>query len=391
MKKILIFIVLAIVLVFTGWRKLKSGQRQPRYQTAKVERGTIVSSMSVSGQIISANIINVTTQASGIVKKVFVQDGQVVKTGQKIVEITLDRSGQQQNASAWSNYLSAKNSLESAKTTLYTLNSSMWAANQKFINDAVARNLPTNDPTYIQQSSDWLAAEAKYKNQQNVIAQAQIALNNAYLAYQQSSPVVTSPATGTIIGLAVIEGMSLSGESQKVAVIQNQANPLATFNLSEIDLPKVKVGQKAIITLDSLADKTFTGKVSAIDRTGSVTSGVTNYPLIISFDTSTPEILPNMAASANIIIESKNDVLLVPSGAIQNINGTTVARVLKNGKEQQVLVETGLTSESQTEIVSGLAEGDEVISGTVSDQAQQFGTSPFGGFGARGGQMFIRR
>lgn len=387
-----------IGLVFTAGRLIK-GKAQPTiYQTAKVEKGTIISTVSASGQIISTNIVNVTTQASGVVKKVYVQDGAQVSAGQKMVELTLDSAGQQKNAAAWSSYLSAKNSFESAKATLYSLDSQMWSANQKFINDAVARGLATNDPTYIQEHDDWFSAEAKYKNQQQVITQAQASVNSVWLSYQQSSPMVAAPISGTILGLSVAEGMVLSSSSssdsvssQKVAVIQNPANPLGTFNISEIDVPRIKAGQKATVILDSLLGKTFTGKLVAIDRTGTVTSGVTNYAAIIQLDTTSAEILPNMAASANIIVDSKNNVLLVPSSAIQNINGETVVRALRDGEEQSLPVETGLSSDTQTEIISGLNEGEEVISGTVSSTSSQgnngsvFSGGGFGGAFRSGG------
>ena len=305
---------LIVAIAFLSWRVFGRKQDQVQYQTARVEKGTIVSSVSASGQILTANIIDVTSNASGLVSQVYVKDGEMVTAGQKILELVLDTDSKQRSASAYSAYLSAKNSLDSAQTTLWTLDSAMWAANQKFINDAVARSLLDYDPTYIQQHDDWLAAEAKYKSQQAVITQAQRAVSNAWLAYQLVSPTVTAPMAGTITNITYTEGMSLGGTSdtgQRIAVIKAQGNPLATFNLSEIDVSKVKPGQKATIKLDSLTDKTFTGKVATVDRVGSVTSGVTNYPVVIKFDTEAPEVLPNMSATASIILEAKNEVLLL--------------------------------------------------------------------------------
>ncbi len=399
MQKILIpkksfRIVILLVLVggagLVGWRFFGKTQPTTQYQTAAVERGTLVSSVSVSGQILSANIVNVTTNAQGVVKKVFVKERDKVITGQKILELILDLAGQQKNAAAYSSYLSAKNSLASAQASLYTLESQRSVAKKKLVDDALTKALALDDPIYVQEYSDWQAAEAKYNNQGAVIDQAKIAVNNAWLSYQLTSATVTAPSVGTISSLTAVEGLSVgqgsSGSdttvSQKVAVIQTEANPLATFNLSEIDVSKVKAGQKATITLDSFSDKTFTGKVASVDRTGSTTSGVTSYPAIVQFDTQTPEILPNMAASAEIIIEAKDDVLSVPSAAIQTQNEQSTVRVLKSGQVQSVPVETGLTSATQTEIISGLSEGDEVVTSTVSNgTGQSSGSSPFGGGG----------
>lgn len=393
-KKIVIGIILTAAII-GAWRLFSKKTPTPQYQTTKVEKGMIISSTSASGQMVAANYIEINTKAKGIVKKVYVQEDAKVSSGQKIAEIELDRDGQQANTQAYSSHLSAKNSLESAKTTLYTLQSSMFAANQKFINDAAARGLVTGDPTYIQQNADWLAAEAKYKNQQAVIVQAQISLTNTWQTYLVTSPTITSPVSGTIKSITLAEGMNINSgatTSTRIAIIQSEGTPIATFNLSEIDIPKVKIGKKATIKLDSISDKTFTGKVVSVDKIGTVSSGVTSYPVTIKFDTKVEEILPNMSAIANIILDSKDDVLLVPSGAIQQQGNQNVVRVIQEGKPQIVIVETGLTSDTQTEIISGLSEGDEIVISTISNGSQPEGKSVFSsGFGGAAGRMIIGR
>lgn len=384
-----------LFLVLLGWRIFGKKPAKVQYLTAKVEKGTIIASVSASGQILTANIINITSNASGLVKKIYVKDGDRVTAGQKILELILDADSRQRNSSAYSSYLSAKNSLDSAVVTLWTLDSAMWAANRAFINDAVSRGLPVDDPTYIQENDNWLAAEAKYKNQKNVVAQLQVNLNNSWQAYQAISPIITAPMSGTVTNLTYTEGMNLGGTSdasQRIAIIRAEGNPLATFNLSEIDVVKVKPGQKATIKLDSLTDKTFTGKVATVDRIGSVTSGVTNYLIVIKFDTEAPEVLANMSATASIILEAKDDVLLVPSVSIRVQGEQNTVRILKDKKEETVVVETGLTSDTQTEIISGISEGDEVITSTTTSTSTRQGTSssPFSGQLRIGGGGFGR-
>jgi multidrug efflux pump subunit AcrA (membrane-fusion protein) len=96
-----------------------------------------------------------------------------------------------------------------------------------------------------------------------------------------------------------------------------------------------------------------------------------------------------MAATANIIIETKSDVLTVPSGAVQGDGDQTYVVVVKDGREQNTPVAVGISSDTRTEIVSGVTEGDEVVTGTISQETQSrsTGTSPFGGFG---GTRFMR-
>jgi len=405
-KRRVIGALVVLGLLYFGYTKLfKSTSSTVQTQTSQVTKGTIVSSVSASGAILSANILPVTTSASGVVTNVSVKDGQKVVKGQKIAELELDANGARENSSAYAAYLSAKNSVDAANTQLLTLQSAMFSANSKLINDAVHRSLTTDDPTYVQENADWLAAQNKYNQQSSVISQSKVALNNTWLTYQNSSNIIYAPYSGTIENITIVPGMTLtsssstsstsgtsSGNGQRVAVVQTEGTPLATFNISEVDVSKIVQGQKATITLDSISGKTFTGKVLTVDKIGTTTSNVTNYPVIVQFDSTAPEILPNMAANANIILDTKDQVLLVPNAAITSSNGQTTVRVMKNGQEQTVQVETGLTSDTQTEIISGVSEGDTVITGTTnSTGTTTTGTrSVFSTFGGGGGARIGR-
>lgn len=361
------------------------------YQTSTVQKGTIVSTVSASGKALTAGILNINTQASGVVKKVYVKDDQTIYSGQKIADITLDSAGMLAYSQALASYLSAKNSVTSANTSYYTLQAAEFAANQKFINDAVARNLSTTDPTYIQEYDAWKASEANFLAQQTSVSQANASLTNAAINLQQNSPVITSPFAGKIGNIGLVEGMIIGGSSLRMATIENETTPIVQVTLSEIDVPKVKVGQKATITFDSITDKTYTGVVTTVDRIGTVTSNVTSYTVNIKLDTKSPDILPNMAATADIAIATKVDVLMAPSSAITTQGGQSLAKTLKNGVEVDVPVEIGISSDTETEIVSGLSEGETVITGTVATTTSTpattrsvFSTGGFGG-AIRGG------
>ncbi len=244
-----------------------------------------------------------------------------------------------------------------------------------------------------------MAAEAQYKNQQGQIAQTQSSLNSAWLSYQSASSNIASPMDGTISDITIVPGMQLntsySGNnvsSQIVAAIKTSGNPVVTVSLSEVDVVSVKTGDKATLSFDALPDKTFTGKVLGINTTGSVSSGVTSYPAIIQLDTPNDVILPNMSATANIITNIKNDVLTVPSTSVQTVSGQPTVRVLKNGQMSNVIVETGLTSDTQTEIISGLSEGETVVTSLITSTSGSSGSSsPFSGglrIGGLGGGGF---
>ena len=99
-----------------------------------------------------------------------------------------------------------------------------------------------------------------------------------------------------------------------------------------------------------------------------------------------------MAVNANIILDSKSDILLVPLNAVQSQNGQLTIRIMRNGQVENIPVETGLSSDTQTEIISGISEGDEIITNIIvpSNGSQTTGSSPFGGAGA-GGIMRMSR
>lgn len=397
-----IALIIAILFVLGGWRLYitsNASSTKTQYVTEQAQKGTLIVTVSASGIVSSANTGAVTTGVSGVVKKIFVKNGQIVKSGEKIAEMDLDQESKQKYASAIASYNSAKNSVESAKTNLYSLQSKMFASNEKFMNGAAELGLGTGDTVYIQQNSDWLASEATYKNQQQVIAQTQASLSSAYLSLQQSSPIIYAPISGTINGLSLQVGSILTAQStslgastaQRIASIKTQAEPTITVNLTEIDIPKVKIGNNATLMFDALPGKTYTGSIVSIDAVGAVSSGVTTYPAVIKLDTATSDIFANMSAQASIITETKDGILLVPTSAVQTQNGQSTVRVMKNNKPQQVQVELGTSSATQVEIISGVNEGDIVITSSIqsSTATQKTGTqsqSPFSMFGGGAGR-----
>lgn len=398
-KKLKIFLIVICVLVIGLfiYQVAKPKTAKISYQTTIIEKGTLINSISASGAITSSGVMNITTSVSGIVKAVYVKEGQKITKGQKIAEIITDQSSAQKQASAWASYLSAKNSVESAKSTMYSLDSTMWSVNQKFINDAVMRGLSVNDPTYIQQHDDWLAAEMKYKNQQAVVDQAQASLNSAWYSYQQASPIIYAPMAGIITNLLIAPGIavgttdssSTTSTGQAIGVVQSDSdNTLAVVNLSEIDSIGVKNEQKVTLTIDALPDKTYTGIVLFVNKSGTTSSGVTTYPTTIKFDNKVVDVNPGMAVSAEIITLIKNDIILIPSTAVTTNNDQSTVEVMKNGQPTTVAVELGLSNDSQTEITSGLTEGDLVITSTTSNQqlpTNNSQTSPFSGLSRTSG------
>ena len=415
--RIVIAGIMLIVLVYAGWNIFGNKPQQPQYQTAQAEKGTLVTSVSASGNISTGASATINTSATGIVTQVYVKNGDAVTQGQKIADVTLDQDSLQRQTAALASYQSAQNNLNTAKSKMNSLQSALFKANQTFVNDKGVANPIVDDPKYIEERADWLQAESDYNNQAGVISQAQTALTSLWLSYQQISPSITAPASGIISNLTIAPGLSISGNqtsssntssnstgnssnnssSQSVGEITLPSGQLqATVNLSEIDVTKVKPGQKATITLDAFPNQTFTGKVLSINTNGQVSSGVTTYPTTIVLDNNLSNIYPNMAATAKIITNIKDNVILVPSAAVQTANGQSTVRVLKNGQVTQVAVTVGDSNDTEAEITSGINVGDTVITSVLSTTGttSQGGSSPFSsfsggrGFGGGGGAVF---
>lgn len=416
-KKIGITIFICMILGGVIYFTQNNTKNTTTYQTAKAEKGTLVITVTGSGTVSSVNNTQISTQATGVVAKRYVKDGDRVKTGDKIMEIELDLEGKQTSSQAWSNYQSAKNNVDSAQANMYSLQSTMFSNWDSFMKiaqngtyqyeDGSPNNINRSLPEFHIANDNWLAAEAKYKLQQQVVNQAQTALNSAWLSYQKASSTVYAPITGTISGLALQEGSVITSNAStqnsnvsntKIANVKTDATPVVSINLTEIDVPKITIGNKATITLDSYPDKTFTGKVVSIDTVGSVSSGVTTYPTVIKLDTDTTTILPNMSVSATIITATKRNVLQVPTSSIMGETGAFYVRVMKSGKVEEKSVETGVASDSQTEILSGISEGEEIVTSvntSTTTTKSTTTTSPFSMFGGgaarTGGAVRISR
>jgi HlyD family secretion protein len=418
LKKKIIFLVIIIGLgIFTRQMIVRLQKNQVTYETAQAEKETLINSISASGTITSGNNTTVTTKVSGVVKKVYVTNGDKVVKGQKIAEIDLDDYAQERQTAAWVKYLEATEAVKEAEKAKVTADIDMWEARQDVLDAQEAyddknennTNPATNeaytagekmiiDKTLDESKKAFTVAESKYLNADADIANAKAKVAAALRDYQENSAMIIAPASGVISDLMLAPDLviaansstsSTSGativSSQTIGKISNSSGQLiASVNITEIDVLSVKANQKVTLTLDAYPDKSFTGKVLAVNTSGSVSSGVTSYPVTILLDPVELDIYPNMAVSAEIITNLKTDVILVPTTAVTSVNGQSSVQIKKDGKISTVQVEIGDANDSQTEIISGLNEGDEVVTAVItsSSSTQKSGaTSPFSGLG----------
>ncbi len=187
-------------------------------------------------------------------------------------------------------------------------------------------------------------------------------------------------------GATTTSQSSSSSSSQAAVVIQNLGSLKASVQISEVDIYKVAPGQKVSLVFDAVENLTLTGKVEKIDVIGSVSSGVVNYNVTIGLDTSDARLKPGMSVSATVTTAVKQDVLTVPNAAVKTQGTSHYVEILQNGAPRQQTVTIGLTNDTSTEIMSGLSEGDAVITQTINPNAAAGQTSqPSSGLGGLGG------
>ncbi|HAX38696.1 MAG: Efflux transporter, RND family, MFP subunit [Candidatus Azambacteria bacterium GW2011_GWE1_42_9] len=169
---------------------------------------------------------------------------------------------------------------------------------------------------------------------------------------------------------------------------------IAEISLNEIDVAKVKTGQKVTLTFDAVSNLTITGQVAEVDAVGTVSQGVVTYIVKIAFDAQPARpaggddrIKPGMSVSAAIITEAKPNVLLVPNSAVKSQNRTSyveivdgddkslaltanVSGTILNNSPRRQQIEIGTASDEFTEITSGLNEGDVIVTRTIQPTAQ---------------------
>ncbi len=191
---------------------------------------------------------------------------------------------------------------------------------------------------------------------------------------------------GVIASIDVKKGESVSSNTVATLITKQK---VAKISLNEIDVVKVKMGQKATITFDAIDDLTITGEVVEIDALGEVNQGVVTYNVKIAFNTQDERVRPGMSTSVAIITDAKQNVLMVLNAAIKYKNDTQYVEILSDNNTiiyQQV--EIGISNDMYTEIVSGLEEGEKVVSSQTTSSS---GSNSGGGFEGPGSGMNVMR
>ncbi len=215
------------------------------------------------------------------------------------------------------------------------------------------------------------------------IRQAELSLETKQNAYDDY--FIRAQFDGIISTLTAKVGQSASGSIGTLISKQK----MVSIPLNEVDIAKIKLGQKATLTFDAIDGLTITGSVDGIDSVGTVSQGVVTYNVTISLDVDDVRVKPGMSVGATIITKTAQDVIVVPSSAIKSKNGLSYVETLgitsvPSGSigiaslvlPTQITVETGLADDTSTEITTGLKEGDVIITKTTAGTTAKTTTAP---------------
>ncbi len=406
-----IFLVVVILLAVAGlfgWQRMTaSAASTTRPQTVAVQRGSLVATVNAAGNVSTPEEATMAFQSSGRVSKVSVQVGDVVKKGQVLMELDATdqqlalRTAQASLASAQASYDSAKlkagqnpDQAIAAKAALDKANIALQQAQGAYNSISWRGDVSqTSQATTLQQATiDYNTALANYRIalsnlNDTSMRQAQAAVDNAQIAVEQAQRnldkmKLVAPMDGAISQVNFSLG-DTAASSTAVAMV-DLSNLQVKVTIAEVDMAKLSVGETAQMTLDALPGKTYTAKVIAISPIGTITQGVVNYPVIVAITDADGAIKPGMTANLAVVVDRRDNVLLLPTRAVKSQGNIKIVTVAYKGQNIQVPVQTGLSNDTSIEVVSGLQEGDQVL-------LNQTTTSTSGTRGLGGGAFFVGR
>ena len=341
-KRIILAIVIVVVVIGGGlglYAAFRPNYKIDPLNLATAERGDIARSVVATGKIQPLAKVEVKSKASGIVKKLLVDYADKVKQGQVLAELDKEelqarvrearatlQAAQAAEQAAQATY--ERNVVEAAAPDVPFLKSSMERAQQLYKDGLIAKSLLEDaEKAYQLGLNKQMAAQrntavsrAELARARAQVAQAQAALERAEEDLRNSTLV--SPIDGLVlsrdvqVGDAVSSILVLGSQATLVMTLGDVSDVYVLGKVDEADIGKVYLGQPARIVVESFKDKKFEGKVAKISPLGKEKDNVTTFDVRVSIRNPSGELRANMSANAEIILEEKKGVLLIPEAAV---------------------------------------------------------------------------
>jgi HlyD family secretion protein len=313
-KKVVISVILPVVAAgaILGWAILKhDGNGAITYKTEAITKGDIEALVITSGTLNPVTVVEVGSQVSGKIDKLYVDFNSQVQKDQVIAE--LDKSILQTKVDQnQANYLSALASLEKARVTLANLEKKYERALSLFEKSLISyEEKEAAEASYLGAKTDLQAAEARVEQ-----AKSQLESTRVDLGYA----IIRSPIDGVVISRDVNVGQTVQASYQapKLFEIANDLSKMQVeCSVDEADIGKVKEGQKVRFTVDAFPNDTFNGIVKQVRYSPTVTQNVVTYTTIVDVDNPGMKLRPGMTATVSIIAGEAKGVLRVPNSALR--------------------------------------------------------------------------
>ena len=376
-KKVWITVCAVAVVALAIWL-LSGGKKESKvtFETAKVERQDIHTTITATGTIEPVTSVTVGTQVSGIVSKLYVDYNSVVKKGQVIAELDKTNLISELNTS--------KANLASAQSSL-----SYEQANYNRYKTLYEKGLVSAD--------EYESARLSYDKARQQVATSRESVQKAQTNLGYAT--ITSPIDGVVLSKSVEEGQTVAASfntPELFTIAQDLTDMRVSADIDEADIGGVKEGQRVTFTVDAFPDDKFEGSVTQVRQQATTSSNVVTYEVVISAPNNDLKLKPGLTANVTIYTMEKNGILAVPAKAlrftpneallqkdqkIDDVEAPAKVWTLEGNTFKAHKVEIGTSNGMLTEILSGISEGTEVLvdftlSGGDAPQQEQ-ASNPF--------------
>ncbi len=363
MKKRLVIIIticLVVIGIVLGVVLTRGTSPQSTPTTVNVTRGDIVKTILVDGSLEMPNKAYLSFGATGTVTEVLVSEGDNVTKDQVLARLDAQ---------------SLNSSVKTAELQVQIAQDQIEAAQAQYeialINLKGAAANTTLEKVYREQVN---IAEASLETAKLNLKIAELSLESAKLNLDKA--VIVAPFDGVVAGITITEGEEISTAAlatPAISLVDTSEIEMQGY-IDELDVASVKLGQAANITLDALPNEQVTGSVTFISPISTIRAGIISYATTITLENPSAELKDGMSATAEVVVERRDNVLLVPNTVIQGTLQNPTVVVLVDGQQEERQITLGLSDGFNTEVLSGLEEGEEVVvpAPTSTQQSSSF-------------------
>ncbi|MGB9893349.1 MAG: efflux RND transporter periplasmic adaptor subunit, partial [Candidatus Saccharicenans sp.] len=360
----------------------KNSSNKPKYRTEKVSRGDIESVVTATGTLNPVVLVDVGSQVSGKIEKIYVDFNSRVKKGEVLAE--LDQSQlEAQIEQNQANYQNAVAAVESAKVALEIAQKNYERAKSLYARNLIAsQEMDQAEANYLQAKANLTQAQARATQAKYQLDASKVNLNYA---------IIRSPIDGVVVSRNVNVGQTVAASFQAPVLFQI-ANDLTKMQVQclvdEADVGKVKEGQKVKFTVEAYPNDTFWGTVKQVRYAAQVSQNVVQYTAVLDVDNSSLKLLPGMTATCSIIVGEAKNVLRVPNAALRftpDLKPEELQKIMKAAFDEMAArrQQTGETSPASRQPTgSSQAQGGQRTF-NLAQMGQMGGAAAAGQLGAR--------